>query len=368
MRSPDKHIADHRLILSSGVPLIDVRAPTEFARGAFPGAVNLPLLDDEQRAAVGKCYRSDGQQAAIALGEKLVSGDLREQRLAAWCDAASHGPDSLLYCWRGGLRSQTVQRWLDESRVSVALIEGGYKALRATCLTIIDEFADQAPLLVLGGRTGSGKTELLNSLPRSLDLEGLANHRGSAFGANRTPQPTPINFENALAVYLLKLNRDAPVVIEDEGRTIGRLAVPERLHDAMQRAPLIIMEVELAQRGARIWREYVDEPLLAGSDPAKLAAGYLASSDRIKRRLGGLRHTEVRRLMSAAFATDNDKHAHQLWIEALLSGYYDPMYDYQLANKEARIAFSGDRDAVRDYLRRQTYHEQAPLDSRRPGR
>lgn len=346
MRSPDCH----RAVLSSGVPLVDVRAPVEFARGAFPGAVNLPLLDDEQRAAVGKCYRSEGRNAAVALGERLVSGSIREQRLAEWCDAAARRPDSLFYCWRGGLRSQTVQRWLNESGVSVALIDGGFKALRATCLTVLEEFTDASRLLVLGGRTGSGKTELLNSLPRSLDLEGLANHRGSAFGANPTPQPTPIDFENALAAGLLKHTRATPVLVEDEGRTIGRLAVPEHLHAAMQQAPLIIMEVELAERSAHIWREYIHAPLVAGRDPAELAGRYLASSDRIKRRLGGLRHAELRRLMNAAFATDNDQHAHRRWIEALLSDYYDPMYDYQLAKKQARIVFNGDRDAVRDYL------------------
>jgi tRNA 2-selenouridine synthase len=346
MRSPDCH----RAILSSGVPLVDVRAPAEFARGAFPGAVNLPLLDDEQRAAVGKCYRRDGQPAAIALGERLVSGSIRERRLAAWCDAIAGQPDSRFYCWRGGLRSQTVQRWLSESGVSVTLIDGGFKALRATCLAIIEEFAEASRLLVLGGRTGSGKTELLNSLPRSLDLEGFANHRGSAFGANPTPQPTPIDFENALAVGLLRHEPASSLLVEDEGRTIGRLAVPERLHAAMQQAPLIIMEVEIADRSAHIWREYVDAPLVAGDDPAVLAGSYLASSDRIKRRLGGLRHAEVRRLMAAAFATNNDQHAHQRWIEALLNGYYDPMYDYQLARKRARILFSGDRDAVRDFL------------------
>lgn len=346
MRSPDCL----RAILSSGVPLIDVRAPAEFARGAFPGAINLPLLDDEQRAAVGKCYRREGQPAAVALGERLVSGAIRERRLAAWCNAAVGHPDSRFYCWRGGLRSQTVQRWLGEAGVSVALIDGGFKALRATCLAVIEEFAEASRLLVLGGRTGSGKTELLNSLPRSLDLEGFANHRGSAFGARPTPQPTPIDFENALATGLLRHDPASSLLVEDESRTIGRLAVPESLHAAMQRAPLIILEVETAERSAHIWREYVDAPLVAGGDPAVLAGGYLASSDRIKRRLGGLRHAEVRRLMDAAFATDNDQHAHQRWIEALLSGYYDPMYDYQLAKKQARILFRGDRDAVRDYL------------------
>ena len=130
----ERIVADHRRILREGLPLIDLRAPTEFALGAFPGAVNLPLLTDAERAAVGTRYKQCGQQAAIALGEELVSGATRTERIDSWRTFIATHPGTLLYCWRGGLRSQIAQEWLRDSGVEVARIAGGYKTLRRTCL------------------------------------------------------------------------------------------------------------------------------------------------------------------------------------------------------------------------------------------
>lgn len=345
-------VGTHRSLLAAGTPLIDVRAPTEFARGALPGAINLPLLDDAQRDAVGTCYRSHGQQAAVALGEQLVSGTVREQRLEAWCDAARQQPDSLLYCWRGGLRSRIVQGWMAERGYPLPVVEGGFKALRRTCLSVLDAFAADARLEVLGGRTGVGKTELLAGLPNALDLEGLANHRGSAFGAAETPQPTPVGFENALAAAMLRLPGRVSVIVEDESRTIGRLAVPEALHAAMQRAPVVILEADDADRCARIRRDYVELPLRTGLAPGALEERYCAACDRIRRRLGGVRHAEVRRLIARAFAAPGNAERHDDWIRALLRWYYDPMYDYQLSRKRDRVVFAGGRVEVRDRFAR----------------
>jgi tRNA 2-selenouridine synthase len=341
-----------RTVLRAGTQLIDVRSPGEFARGALPTAVNLPVLDDEERAAVGTTYRKGGQGAAIALGEDLVSGAVRADRVAAWRAAVTEHPDSVLYCWRGGLRSQIVQQWLAEAGCRVPLIEGGFKALRRACLEIIDEFAARAPLWVIGGRTGSGKTALLSAVPGAIDLEGLANHRGSAFGAAATPQPTPVDFENALAVRLLHLEWDEPALVEDESRTIGRLAIPEPLHAAMQRAPLAIVEVDRAARAAHIWKEYVEAPLAAGIPEAELAERYLGACDRIKRRLGGLRHGEIRGAIESAFRTALDPAPHQGWIAQLLEHYYDPMYDYQLSRKADRVAFTGTPADVVEFIKK----------------
>jgi len=346
----ERTVADHRRVLRDRVPLIDLRAPTEFADGAFPGAVNLPLLTDAERAAVGTRYKACGQQAAIELGHSLVSGATRAARIDAWRAFVAAHPTAMLYCWRGGLRSQIAQDWLRDCDVHIPRIVGGYKALRRTCLASIDEFCAATQLLVLGGRTGSGKTELLNEFPTSLDLERLANHRGSAFGAAFTPQPTPIAFENALAVAMLRAPAGATILVEDESRTIGRLALPDALHEAIQAAPVAVLDVGRDERAARILRDYVEAPLSSGVTAEDLHARFGAAADRIRRRLGGVRHAHVRRSIADAFAPGASADAHLRWITALLEWYYDPMYEHQLTIKRSRVLVSGDIATVREYL------------------
>ena len=348
-------VADHRRVLREGLPLIDLRAPAEFALGAFPGAVNLPLLTDVERAAVGQRYKQCGQQAAIALGEELVSGDVRNARIDAWRNFVTAHPGTLLYCWRGGLRSQIAQEWLYPYGVDVARITGGYKALRRTCLAAIDEFCATTPLLVIAGRTGSGKTDLLNEFDAVIDLERLVNHRGSAFGSMATSQPTPIAFENRLAIDMLKAMGLSRVIVEDEGRTIGRLALPDALHAAMQAAPLVVLEVPRHERAARIYREYVEAPLSDGTHPEQLRERFANALDRIQRRLGGSRHSQVAELLEAAFGIDApDEAAHLKWIDRLLEWYYDPMYDHQLTAKQRRVVRTGDRATIAAYLQEAT--------------
>ncbi len=350
-------VADHRRVLREGVPLIDLRAPAEFAVGAFPGAVNLPLLTDTERAAVGTRYKQCGQQAAITLGEELVSGATRDARIDAWRSVMATHPEALLYCWRGGLRSQIAQDWLREGGVDVARIEGGYKALRRTCLRAIDEFCTSAHLLVIAGRTGSGKTELLNEFDAIIDLERLVNHRGSAFGSMSTAQPTPIAFENRLAIEMLTAMERPRVIVEDEGRTIGRLALPDPLHAAMQAAPLVVVDAPRDERARRIYCEYIGAPLSEGTTLEQLRGRFCGAVDRIRRRLGGLRHADVRQLIEGAFDADpTDESAHLRWIERLLEWYYDPMYDHQLTAKQGRVVRSGDRATIRAYLSDGTRH------------
>ncbi len=347
----ERTVADHRRILREGLPLIDLRAPGEFALGAFPGAVNLPLLTDAERAAVGTRYKQCGQQAAIALGEELVSGATRTARIDAWREFIATHPGTLLYCWRGGLRSQIAQDWLHDSGVDVARITGGYKTLRRTCLQVIEEFCATTQLLVIAGRTGSGKTELLNQFDAIIDLERLVNHRGSAFGSNATTQPPPIAFENQLAIEMLAVSGRSPIIVEDEGRTIGRLALPEPLLAAMQKAPLVVLEVPRDERTQRIHREYVEIPLSTGTRAEELRERFRNALDRIHRRLGGQRHTRMKELVESAFDVDpTDPAPHCRWIEQLLEWYYDPMYDHQLTTKQERIVRTGDRTTINGYL------------------
>lgn len=336
---------DYAAILKRSLPLIDVRAPAEFVGGAVPGAVNLPLLDDAERAAVGKAYKARGRDAAVALGHRLVDGETKAARLAAWRAFATDHPEAMVYCWRGGLRSEIVQRWLAASGIEVPRIAGGFKALRRFCLDIIAGSPARRFVLV-GGRTGCGKTATVRRAAAHLDLEALANHRGSAFGGLPAPQPSPVAFENALAVALLKLDPAAPVVVEDESRTIGRLAIPEPLFDAMGRAPIALLVVPDDQRIDNIYQEYVVE----ATAPRKHLTNALAH---IERRLGGSRYREIAALMGEAFAAVDrceSRELHREWIGRLLRYYYDPMYDYQLQGKAERIAVQGDGSQIEAYL------------------
>ena len=340
---------DLTALLAANTPLLDVRSPGEFARGAFDTAVNLPLLDDEERRQVGIRYKEAGSHAAIELGETLVSGGHRDQRIRAWHEFARAHPNAALYCWRGGLRSRIVQSWLAATGVSLPRVSGGFKALRRMCLETIERFAATTELVVLAGRTGSGKTRLLRTIPGHVDLEAAANHRGSAFGGELDAQPTPIHFENRLAVALLQ-RAPGCALVEDESRTIGRLALPRSLYDAMQAAPLVLLEASLAERVALILDEYVLAPIANGVPAEALAARYLDACNRIRARLGGERHSILVGELTEAFRTPADPAGHAAWIERALRSYYDPMYDWQIERKASRIVFRGDAAAVAKHL------------------
>jgi len=338
---------DLAALFAADTAFLDVRAPAEFARGAVPGAVNLPLLDDAERHQVGLTYKQRGHDAAVALGHQLVSGAVRRGREQAWQDFAASHPQAWLYCWRGGQRSEIVQRWLAELGTELPRVPGGFKALRHACLEVLESAPQQKRWIVLAGRTGSGKTQVIERLDNAIDLEGLAAHRGSAFGARETPQPPPVSFENALAVAFLR-HREGVLVLEDESRTIGRLALPEAWHAHMQTVPLALLEVPMAERVANIEREYVHAPLADGVPADALQQRYADALGRIERRLGGARRQTVQAELERAFATGS---GHDAWIERLLEWYYDPMYDYQLERKRARVIVSGGPDVIESHLR-----------------
>ena len=351
--------------------LIDTRAPVEFEKGSFPAAINLPLMSNSEREQVGTCYAERGQEAAISLGHELVTGIAKEARIEQWISAIKSAPEAALFCFRGGLRSQTTQAWLAERGCHVPIIEGGYKALRRF---LIDTFAaslQASNLVVVAGRTGVAKTALLNQCAEScgssqrlvtIDLEGLANHRGSAFGKRITPQPSQIDFENAIAIAFLKaIKSDASAVaVEDESRLIGRCALPILLQECIAKAPVITVEASLAQRVEHSWQNYIlqnhsELVKVAGDDEHTFevfAASLRNSLENIKKRLGGVRYSELSGLLETAISEHRlgRSEAHKAWIEILLRDYYDPMYDYQLKSKQRRVVFSGDFDAVAQYL------------------
>lgn len=325
-------------------PLLDLRSPSEFAQAHFPHSTNIPLLSDAERHEVGLRYKLKGEQAAIALGHEIVSGTVREERIAQWSQWANNHPKGVLFCWRGGLRSQLVQQVLQERDIAVPKVAGGYKALRRFALDKLENTADWPSFIVVTGRTGVGKTELLKRLPSYIDLEGIAKHRGSVFGASRDVQPTQSSFENALAIDLHQRGQVRPCWLEDESKLIGRCALPLKLQAKMRFAPCVELVDTLDNRVMRLLGEYV----ISRSNEYQASYGetgisYFESDtlkqfDRIKKRLGGRLHAEVRQLIEQAFEgyrETGDARFHEEWINQLLTRYYDPMYDYQ-AKKRAR--------------------------------
>ncbi len=348
---------DYRALLLADAPMMDVRSPAEFAQGAFPSAHSLPLMSDDERTQVGICYKEKGQAAAIELGHELVSGAVRQQRMAAWTNFARIHPDGYLYCFRGGLRSQTVRQWLRDAGLDYPLVKGGYKAMRRFLLEELERSVAAASLVLISGKTGTGKTRVIAQLPRGVDLEGLAGHRGSTFGQLPQAQPSQIEFENALSIGLMKLldQGAAPIFLEDEGHLIGRINLPDALRLKMKEAPMLVVQQSLAERIDVVVDDYVLDlgrryEAAYGEQGARIHSEKLQQDlIRIRKRLGGERFQMVSTLMTAAFAEQwrsGNLDLHREWVGVLLEKYYDPMYDYQLSQRGGRQLFCGDREAI----------------------
>ena len=357
---------DFDSLLRDDTPLIDTRSPVEFAKGSLPTAINLPLMTDDEREAVGTCYKEQGQDAAVRLGHELVTGNRKAERVEAWQTFASRHPEGALFCFRGGMRSGIAQRWLKDVGVDYPRIKGGYKAMRRWLSESTDQFIEQTPLLLLGGPTGAAKTRILNEsnrgepIPGSVDLEGLANHRGSAFGRRVTEQPTQIGFELALGVQLLNHQHAGyeRLILEDEGRLIGRCALPLSLQAARQDADWIQLDASVEARVEHSYENYILQNLedLMTQDAARafdlFATGLLESLERIQKRLGRQRYAELKAMMQNALVAHErgNPEAHKAWISELLTGYYDPMYEYQMNNRTKPPLFRGTESEVTEYL------------------
>jgi tRNA 2-selenouridine synthase len=333
--------------------LIDVRSPVEVARGALPGAHALPLMSDDERHLVGLRYRDAGQEAAIALGYELTAPHL-PARIAAWRAVAEARPTAVT-CWRGGLRSTIAVRHLD--RPGVDTVAGGYKALRRHLLAGLTKAAAQRRIIVLGGLTGGGKTEVLASLRGTpgllaLDLEAHARHRGSAFGAEDDPQPPQASFENAVAAELV-LDPAGLVVIEDESRFVGRRTVPEPLWRAMRAAPVAWLESPVADRVRRVFDGYVRAPAERHGVPAARAQ-LAVNVRRVRKRLGGQRCDAILAALADAERDWFDPAAHEGWIATLLLEYYDRLYLKAFAASGRALAFRGEAADVVAHLRSAT--------------
>ena len=359
-RRPDT--SDYRQLFLSGVPLIDTRAPVEFLKGAFPTASNLPLMTNEEREQVGTCYKTSGQAAALTLGHELVSGQRKQDRVAAWLSFAEQHPQGYLYCFRGGLRSQICQQWLADAGLHYPRIEGGYKAMRRFLIETVEHCSEHQRFIILAGYTGSAKTRFINQFSYAIDLEGLAHHRGSAFGRRPAGQPTQIDFENALAIEMLKVTDKMPgraILLEDESRLIGRCSLPLVLREAMQRSAVVVLDSDLDERVHHSWENYIVQKSTEWQQLLGEEAGFSAFAEdikaalyRIRKRLGGDRYKELSAQMDNAISAHKkgNASAHKLWIHALLSDYYDPMYQWQLRQRQEQIVFRGDSEAVTAWL------------------
>ncbi len=344
-----------------GRPLVDVRAPAEFALGSLPGAINLPIMNDEERAQVGTTYKRAGREAALKLGHELVSGSVREARIQGWVTQIQKSPETVLYCFRGGLRSQITQRWLRDRGFEVPLLEGGYKNARQFLRGEIDRLSATRDFLILSGPTGSAKTHIINGAAKfypALDLEALAHHRGSAFGAWGIPQPSPVDFENRLAVGLLKLEPQGQRwLFEDESRLIGRCVLSESFFNRMRDSEVIMVEESFEQRVENIFADYVSSLLLkeAGEVLAhELFEKYRKATVAISRKLGGLRAQEVLedlRVAEEEYLLSRDLGRNRAWIAKLLRYYYDPLYMGSLARRQPKVAFRGSGAEILDMLR-----------------
>ncbi|QUN06056.1 tRNA 2-selenouridine(34) synthase MnmH [Shewanella yunxiaonensis] len=359
--------SEYRAIFLSKRPLIDLRAPVEFTKGAFASSHNLPLMTDDERQQVGTCYKQHGPTAALALGHQLVQGAVKAARVDAWLAFCQQHPDAYFYCFRGGMRSQISQSWLQEAGRDIPYIAGGYKGMRQFLIQTIEDPALAPQMLILSGITGSGKTEVIHQrTEEAVDLEGVANHRGSSFGKEVTPQPTQINFENNLALALLQhqQRRTSCLLLEDESHLVGRCFISKPFFDGMQAANVIVLEASLQDRLQRLLAQYVhkmhhDFCVRDGEEMGfESFSQYLRQSvNGISRRLGQQHATELLALIERALQEQqqrNNTELHLEWIALLLGKYYDPMYEYQLQKKADRIVFRGDQRAINQWLDEQT--------------
>ncbi len=355
---------DYRSLLLNDTSLLDVRAPVEFNQGAFPFAENFPLINDQERKQIGIQYKNRGQDEAIKLGHQLLRGEIKSQRIHHWQKFFKRHPHGALYCFRGGMRSKISQQWIyEKTGIIYPRVKGGYKAMRRFLIDELESSALHIKPIMLGGRTGIGKTLLLKKITQQIDLEGIYHHRGSVFGKHATPQPSQIDIENRLSIKLLKQrsNKHQQLVFEDEGTNIGSRKIPDALFNKMKQSPIVLLEASIEERIHIIYQEYIIQALnehqaLCGEDQGfnNWAEKLHESVDKIQRRLGGVRYKALKTLLTDALkrqqSTTNTER-HKEWIKILLVDYYDPMYDFQLNKKRDRVVFQGQQNEVLAYLK-----------------
>lgn len=310
---------------------IDVRSEGEYQCGHIPGAANVPLLENENRKKVGIAYKTNGPYAAVLLGYELVSPQFKSY--IKQINKLSEGKPIAVYCARGGLRSSITLQLLKNAGLNAVKINGGYKQFRRWTAEV---FKVRKQIYIYGGYTGSRKTEKLLEMKargfQVIDLEGLANHRGSAFGGiGMDEQPSVEQFENLLAFEWMKIRSDLPVWIEDESRSIGRVYIPEAIYKQMREASLFKIVVPFQDRVSYIVDTY-----------GRLDKTSLAQATRqIARRLGGKRTSQALEALQEDRLSD--------WAELLLA-YYDDQYHFGNGKRSYFTSFECDQSFFDTYL------------------
>jgi tRNA 2-selenouridine synthase len=309
------------LDLARVLPVIDVRSEKEYLQGHIPEAFNLPLFNNEERAVVGTLYKNSGREVSVLKGLELAGpklGDFVKQ-----LHKITDQKKILVHCWRGGLRSENMAWLFQVAGYEVSVLEGGYKAYRRF---IRDRLSQPANIIVLGGLTGSGKTELLHLLGKMgeqvLDLEKLARHKGSVFGGLGQPdQPTNEQFENNIFTAWNNIDPGSRLWIEDESRMIGNVSIPDLLFAQMNRAVMVKIETEREQRIRRL----VDEYSKVEKDNLK------AAIVKISEKLGGTNtKTALEAIDSGEFGT----------VASLALAYYDKTYTHSVLKRESQKILS----------------------------
>ncbi len=310
--------------------LIDTRSESEFEHAHFPGAINIPLLNNEHRILVGTCYKKEGRDAAVRLGFELV-GPLFSSFVKK-VDELAKSKQVLVYCWRGGMRSGIMSWVLNMAGYHTDTMKGGYKAFRRF---VLDQFIVPRKLAVIGGHTGTGKTDLLMLMQKSghqvIDLEGLACHRGSAFGSlGMKEQPRNEQFENDLALQLYKMIDEQFIWVEAESRSIGRIKIPDQFYFQFIAAPLFEINLPVQERVERIKKDYAhfSNEELSGC------------MNKLEKRLGGLKLKEALTALEEKRTED--------WISILLE-YYDKNYSHSLDSRTTSTRFEVEMHDKNDF-------------------
>lgn len=300
-------------LLTTPAQIIDVRAPSEYALDHVPGALNLPVLSDAERAQVGTIYKQHSPFTARKLGAALVSRNAANHLLGPLADKPGDW-QALIYCWRGGQRSGSFATILGQIGWRVRVIEGGYRSYRKLVRTVLYDNPMPCPVVVIDGLTGTAKTDVLARLAargeQVLDLEALAHHRGSILGARADDQPSQKAFESALAAGIARLDPTRPVLVEAESKRIGALHLPPQLWQAMRAAPAITLTAPIDARAAYLARNYAD----VIADNTALRAGLTT----LRQLRGGDAFARWTRLLNAG--------DHQALARALIQDHYDAAY------------------------------------------
>lgn len=312
---------DDFLGLRKQLPVVDVRSQAEFQEGHIRGAVNIPLLNNEERAVVGTDYKQKGQKEAIKTGFKLVGPRLLS--IINEAEKVAQQKELLVHCWRGGMRSNTFSQFVGIAGVKSHTLNGGYKEYRSLAL---ESFKKPFKIILITGCTGSGKSEVLRALKQQgeqvLDLEELAHHKGSAFGGLlMPPQPTTEQFQNELFEEILLLDPDRRIWVEDESIAIGKIFLPTDFWRTMHESPLVQMEVPKQVRVQRLVNEY---------GPADREE-FLTIMGKIIKRLGGQHFKEAKEMLLQGDMAST--------IEILLT-YYDKAYLQSIERRRDKVCLT----------------------------